>query len=147
MSRVTTTTVPPTGWGLLKIPPMKQAADPNPSAEMSPMRIVRSSSRGIGTNELTDVSVIEASGHVWSCPLTHGCVPNTSNVVQERQSANCRVETGAACSRVIIQERLITNGGILSASDISKERGIANGVVTESGRVGVERKGADSVVE
>ena len=44
-------------------------------------------------------------------------------------------------------ERQITNGGILSASEISKDRGIANGIVTESGRVAVERKGADSTVE
>jgi hypothetical protein len=26
------------------------------------------------TNELADVSVIEASGQVWSCPCTHDCV-------------------------------------------------------------------------
>ena len=89
------------------------------------MRIVLSSSGsgsplGFRTNEVADVSVIEASDHVWSCPCTHGCVLTTSNVVQERRSANCRVETGAASSRVIILERHITNGGILSASDISK---------------------------
>ena len=80
-------------------------------------------------------------------PAPTAVFATASNVVQERHSANCRVETGAASSRVIILERDITNGGILSASDISKERGIANGVVTESGRVSVERKGADSTVE
>ena len=43
--RVTTTTVPPTGWKLLKIPPMKQAKDPAPFPfERSPMRIVLFSS-------------------------------------------------------------------------------------------------------
>ena len=50
-------------------------------------------------------------------------------------------------TRVINLERKITNGGVRSASDISKERGIAHGIVTESVVVIVERKGADSIVE
>jgi hypothetical protein len=99
------------------------------------------------TNELAQVSVIAASGQVWSCPCTHDCVRTTSNAIKHRQSANCRVETGAVVSRVIILKREITNGGILSARHISKERGIANGVVTESGGVILERRGAKSAVE
>ena len=117
--RVTTTMLPPTGWGLLKIPPMKQATEPIPLPfERSPMRIV-SIVRGLGTNEVADVSVIEASGQVWSCPCTHGCVVTTGNVIKHRRSANCRVVIGsAASSRVIIPEREITNGGIRSGNGI-----------------------------
>src|SRR6266481_3400115 len=101
-----------------------------------------------GTNELADVSVIEASGQILSCLITHDCVLTTSSVIKHRRSANCRVEIGfAASSRVIIPEREITNGGILSRNDIFFERGIAHGVVTESGCVSVERKGADSVIK
>ena len=68
-------------------------------------------------------------------------------LLKSAEAPTAVLKLAAASSRVIIQEREITNGGILRASDISKERGIAHGVVTESGRVPVERKGADSVVE
>ena len=94
---------------------MKQAKDPAPFPfERSPMRIVLLFVSGVGTNEVADVSVIEASDQVWSCPCTHGCVLTASNVIEERRSANCHVVIGsAASSRVIIPEREITNGGIL----------------------------------
>ena len=81
------------------------------------MRMVPSSSSAVDvTNEVADVSVIEASGHVWSCPCTHGCVLTTINVTLERRSANCRVVIGSAASScVIILERKITNSCIRSA--------------------------------
>ena len=64
------TTLPPTGCSLLKIPPMKHAADPAPFPfEMSPMRIVRSSLSALVPTKLADVSVIEASVYIWSCPM------------------------------------------------------------------------------
>jgi hypothetical protein len=101
-----------------------------------------------GTNEVADVSVIEAIGNVWSYPCTYGCVLTTINVSIESRSANCRVVIAiAVSSRVIILKREITNSGIRSRNLISKERGIAHGIVTESGSVTVERKGADSAVE
>ena len=103
---------------------------------------------GFGTNEVADVSVIEAIGQVCSCHCTHGCVLTTINVIEERLSANCRVVIGiAVSSRVIILEREITNGGILSAMLISEERGIAHGIVTESVLVILERRGTESTVE
>jgi hypothetical protein len=65
-----------------------------------------------------------------------------------RQSANCQLLLASPLPvAVIILKREITNGGILSASEIFLERGIAHGVVTESGLVSVERKGADSIVK
>src|SRR5882757_4505514 len=71
------------------------------------------------TNKFADVSVIEASGQILSCLFTHDCVSTTSSVIKHRQSANCRVEIGlAASSRVIIPQREITNGGILSGNGI-----------------------------
>ena len=141
-SRVTSTTLPPTGWSLLKIPPMKQAADPDPFPfERSPMRIVllfvrKWVSVGLfGTNEVADVSVIEASHHVWSCPCTHGCVLTAINVIEERRSANCRVVVGkTASAEVIILERDITNGGVCSAMLIFEKRRITKRVVAEAGR-------------
>ena len=50
--------------------------------ERSPMRIVLSfvDRRSVPT-KLADVSVIEASGQVWSCLCTHDCVLTTINVI------------------------------------------------------------------
>ena len=44
-----------------------------------------------GTNEVADVSVIEAIDQVWSGPCTPGCVLTAINVKLERLSTNCRV--------------------------------------------------------
>src|SRR5438034_7580620 len=49
---------------------------------------------GFGTNEFADVSVIEATGQIRSCLVTHDCVPSISNVINHRRSATCRVENG-----------------------------------------------------
>jgi hypothetical protein len=142
--------VPLTGWKLLKIPPMKQAADPNPSCEKSAMRIVLVSS-GTGPKEPTKspgVSVIEASDYVWSRAFTHGCVKTAINVIDERLKANCRVGVAQTESaRVIKQERLITNGGVCSGDLIKQKRGVTKSVVAESVNVTKEREGADSRIE
>ena len=112
------------------------------------MRIVLSFVGHRGTNEVADVSVIEANDHVWSCPCTHGCVLTAINVIEERRTANCRVVVGKAGSaRVIKRERDITNGGVFSGENVVEKRGFAKGVVAESVKVVKERKGADSIVE
>ncbi len=81
------------------------------------MRMVLLSFGRVATNEVAEVSVIEASVDVWSCPCTHGCVLTTRKVTCERRSANCRVVIGSAAStRVINLERKITNSGVRSAS-------------------------------
>ena len=45
------------------------------------MRMVLLFVAGVGTNEVAEVSVIEASVDVWSCPCTHGCVLTTRKVI------------------------------------------------------------------
>ena len=100
------------------------------------MRMVLSSSSGVGTNEVAEVSVIEAIGQVCSYPCTHACVLTTINVVQERRSANCRVVIGIAVFQSRHYSRAQDHQQRYSQRQyISEERGIANGIVTESGRV------------
>ena len=111
------------------------------------MRIVPLSLSAVGTNEVAEVSVIEASINVWSCPCTHGCVLTTRKVI-ERRSANCRVVIGAPLPLESLTSSARSPTAVFcSAVDISKERGIANSIVTESGLVTVERKRAESAVE
>src|SRR5205823_3335117 len=82
------------------------------------------------TNEVADVSVVEASDHVFSCPCTHGCVLTATIVIEERRTANCRVVVrGAGSAEVIKRERDITNGGGRSGDGINDKRGRANSVV------------------
>jgi hypothetical protein len=103
---------------------------------------------GEGTNEVAEVSVIDASDHVWSCPCTHGCVLTPINVIEERRTANCGIVIGQTHSiRVIKRERSITKGGVFTAENIREKRGVPKSVVAESVSVILERKGADSVVE
>ena len=117
---------------------MKQAADPNPSAETSPMRIVTSSSSMPSEvpTKLADVSVIEASDYVWSCPCTHDCVLTTTNVIErapKRQLPCCNWQRRLQSrhySRARDHQRRYSAAPLI----LSEERGIANGVVTESGR-------------
>jgi len=81
------------------------------------------------------------------CPCTDGCVLTAINVIKERHSANCCVviaQTG--CIRVIIKERVITNGGVCNAANIEEKREVAKSVVAVSVNVISERIGADSIV-
>ena len=141
---------------------MKHAKDPAPFPfERSPMRIVPLSSAAEGTNEVADVSVIEAHDHVWSCPCTHGCVLTTINVIKERRRANCRVvvaQTGSArvilvqCQRPdsnvlrgrgIAVERLIPIGDVFITVDVSAEGAAASSRVAVADCVVIERDYAD----
>ncbi len=112
------------------------------------MRIVPAFVASGGTNEVANVSVIEASDHVFPCPCTHGCVLTAINVIEERRTADCDVVIGSAGSiRVIKREREITHSGVYSGDLIREKRGLAKSVVFESVDVTKERKGADSIVE
>src|SRR5207248_367897 len=62
-------------------------------SEPVPVREVADADRtafvgGEGTNKVAEVSVIEASDQIWSCPCTYGCVLTAINVVKERRTAN-----------------------------------------------------------
>jgi len=102
---------------------------------------------GEGTNEVADVSVIEASHHISSCGIANGGIITAINVIEECRSANCRVAIAQTeCIRVIIPQRVIANGSICNAANIEEKRVGAKSVVAVSVNVASERIGADSIV-
>ena len=75
--------------------------------------------RGLGTNEVADVSVIEASDHISPGGIANDCVITAINVVKECRRPNCRVAIGQTEGiRIIISKRVVTRGGVSNTVNI-----------------------------
>ena len=82
-----------------------------------------------------------------SCRIANGGVIAAINVIEECDSAHCRVAIAQTESiRVIIPKRVITHGGICNAVFVKEKRVVAKSVVAVSLDVTNERTGADSIV-
>src|SRR5437773_1994954 len=117
-----------------------------------------------GASGIADVNVFGASDQVLSCCVTHRCVERATdvarqrarthggvvesiNVIEERQSANCRVDVGnAECARVIIGERETADGSVKRGANVGKERGITHCHVSVAIDVQNERLVTEGVI-
>ena len=77
-----------------------------------------------GTNEVAEVSVIEAGDHVWSCSCTHGCVLTAINVIQKRLGTN-----GCIVVAVIVIERLKSSGCVITAGAVKQRAGTGSRIL------------------
>ena len=88
---------------------------------------------GEGTNEVADVSVIEASDHIWSCPCAHRCVLTAINVTESRRTPTAVLLLARPFPVESLNASAISPMAVLSeAVDYWKKRGLAKSVVAES---------------